>query len=45
MKNSIGGVLVSVLASYLVDRVFEPRSCQTKDYRIGSVASSLSTQH
>jgi hypothetical protein len=31
MKNSIGGVMVSVLASYLVDRVFEPRSCQTKD--------------
>ena len=45
MKNSIGGVMVSVLASCSVDRVFEPRSGQTKDYKIGIVASPLSTQH
>jgi hypothetical protein len=28
--NSIGGVMVSVLASSAVDRGFEPRSCKTK---------------
>ena len=27
--------MVSVLASSVVDRVFEPRSGQTKDYKIG----------
>jgi hypothetical protein len=32
--NRIGGVMVSVLASSVVDRRFEPRSDQTKDYRI-----------
>jgi hypothetical protein len=30
----IGGVLVSVIASSAVDRGFEPRSNQTKDYKI-----------
>jgi hypothetical protein len=30
-----GGVMVIVLAWSVVDRVFEPRSCQTKDYKIG----------
>jgi hypothetical protein len=30
-----GGVMVSVLASSSVDRGFEPRSGQTKDYKIG----------
>ena len=30
--NRIGGVMVSVLASSTVDRGFEPRSGQTKDY-------------
>ena len=30
-----GGVIVSVLASSAVDREFEPRSGQTKDYEIG----------
>ena len=30
--NRIGGVMVSVLASGTVDRGFEPRSGQTKDY-------------
>ena len=34
-SNRIGGVMVSVLASSAVDRGFEPRSGQTKDYKIG----------
>jgi hypothetical protein len=34
-KHRIGGVMVSVLASSVVDRGFEPRSGQTKDYKIG----------
>ena len=33
--NRIGGVMVSVLASSVVYRGFEPRSGQTKDYKIG----------
>ena len=33
--NRIGSVIVSVLASSAVDRGFEPRSGQTKDYEIG----------
>ena len=33
--NRIGGVMVSVLASSVVDRGFEPRSGQTNDYAIG----------
>ena len=33
--NHIGGVVVSMLASIAVDRWFESRSCQTKDYKIG----------
>ena len=33
--NRIGGVMVSVLASGVVDRGFESRSGQTKDYTIG----------
>ena len=32
--NHIGGIMVSVLASSEVDRGFEPRSGQTKDYKI-----------
>ena len=31
----IGSVMISVLASSAVDRGFEPRSGQTKDYTIG----------
>ena len=31
----MGGVMVSVLASSVVDRGFEPRSGQTKYYKIG----------
>ena len=34
-RNRIGGVMGSVLASSAVDRGFEPRSGQTKDYKIG----------
>jgi hypothetical protein len=33
--NRIGGVIVSVLASSVVDRGFKPRSGQTIDYQIG----------
>jgi hypothetical protein len=33
--NRIGGVMISVLASSAVDRGFEHRSGQTKDYTIG----------
>jgi hypothetical protein len=35
LKNRIGGVMVSVLASIAVNRGFEPRSGQIKDYEIG----------
>ena len=34
MYNHDGGVMVSVLASRAVDRGFQPRSGQTKDYKI-----------
>jgi hypothetical protein len=43
--NCIGGVMVSVLASSAVDCGFEPRSDQTKGYKIGIVASLVSTKH
>jgi hypothetical protein len=33
--NRIGGVMVSVLTSNAIDRGFERRSGQTKDYEIG----------
>jgi hypothetical protein len=33
--NRISGVMVSVLVSSAVDSGFEPRSGQTKDYKIG----------
>ena len=33
--NCISGVMVSVLASSVVDRMFDPRSGQTKDCKIG----------
>ena len=35
LQSRIGGVMVSMLASIAVDRWFEPRSGQTKDYKIG----------
>jgi hypothetical protein len=44
-QNNIGGVMVSVLASSAVDRWFEPRSGQTKDYNIFIFASPLGTQY
>jgi hypothetical protein len=34
-RNRIGGVMVSVLASSVVDRGFEPGSGQIKNYRNG----------
>jgi hypothetical protein len=33
--HHIGDIMVSVLASGVVDRGLEPRSSQTKDYKIG----------
>ena len=45
-SNRIGGVMVSVLTSSAVDRGFEPRSGQTKDYiKLVFIASPLSTHH
>jgi hypothetical protein len=38
--NRIGSVMVSVLALSAVDRGFEPRSGQTKDYKIGICCTS-----
>ena len=38
--NRMGGVMVSVVVSCAVDRVFEPRSCQTKDYKISIICFS-----
>lgn len=31
-NNSIGDVIISVLALSTLDRAFKPQSCQTKDY-------------
>ena len=39
--NRIDGVMVSVLASTPVDRGFEPRSAQTKNYKIGICCLSV----
>ena len=33
-SNCVGGIMVSVLVSNVVDREFETRSGQTKDYKI-----------
>ena len=41
--DRIGGVMVSVLASSTVDRGFEPRSDETKDYKISICC--FSTEH
>jgi hypothetical protein len=43
-SNRIGGVMVSVLASSVVDRGLEPRSGQPKTMKLVFVASPLSTQ-
>jgi hypothetical protein len=42
-SNHIDGVIVSVLVSSALDRWFEPRSGQAKDYKIGSCC--FSTKH
>jgi hypothetical protein len=39
--NRIGGIMVSVIASSAVDRGFEPRSSQTRDYGIGMCCFSV----
>jgi len=39
--NHIGDVMVSVLASSALDRGFELRSCQAKDYKIGICCFSV----
>jgi hypothetical protein len=41
--HSDGGVMVSVLPSGAIDRGFDPRSAQTKDYKIGICC--FSTKH
>ena len=41
--NRICGVMVSALASSVIDRGFEPRSGQTKDYKV--VICSFSAKH
>ena len=41
--HHIGGIMVSVLASGVVDGGLEPRSSQTKDYKIGICC--FSTKH
>jgi len=38
--NLIGGVMVSMLALSAVDRVFQPRTGQTKDYKVGTCCFS-----
>ena len=40
LKNCIGDVMVSLLASSVVDRGFQPRSGQTKNNEIGSYCFS-----
>jgi hypothetical protein len=41
LLDRMDGVIVSVFASSAVDRVFEPRSGQTKDYNIGIYCFSI----
>ena len=43
LSHRIGGVMVSVFASSVVERGFEPRSGQTKDNKIGICC--FSTKH
>jgi hypothetical protein len=43
--NRVGGVMVSVLASSVVDRGFEPDRVKTKTRKLVFVASLLSTRH
>ena len=39
--NRIGGVMVSMLASSVVDHGFESWSCQTKEYKIDTCVFDL----
>ena len=41
VSNRNSGVMASVLASSAVDRRFDPRSGQTKDYKIGMCCFSI----
>jgi hypothetical protein len=41
LQKSIGGVMVSMLASSAIDRRFETQLGQTKDYKIGICCSVL----
>ena len=43
--NSIGGVMVNMLASIVVDRGFEHDRIKQKTIKLVFVASPLSTQH
>ena len=43
--NGIGGVMVIMLVSSVVDGGFESRSGQTKDCKLVFVASLICTQH
>ena len=43
--NRISGVVIRVLASSAVDRGIEPRSGQTKDYKIGICKGWLARNH
>jgi hypothetical protein len=45
VRNHIGGVMVSILASRAVDRGFEHQLNKAKHYKIGFVASPLCLQH
>ena len=42
LYGRIGRVMISVLASSAVDRRFDPRSGQNKDYKIGILYPELS---
>ena len=44
-KDHIGGVMVSLIASSVVDRGLSPDRIKTKTMKLVFVASSLSTQH
>jgi hypothetical protein len=44
-RKFIGGVIVSVVSSRLVDHGFEPRSSQPKTIKFAFVAFHLSMQH
>ena len=43
MENRIGGVMVSMLTSSAIDRVFEPRLGQTIDYKL--IICCISAKH